>query len=105
SQIFYPTQAGAQGTLPKNGSTVNFNLQMVSTTSGVLSGVVFLPDGVTPAGAGVQVIANGPLPNVTVTTDSTGTSKFAKIFPQGMYTLSAADPVSGGVTQMNVYLR
>jgi hypothetical protein len=105
SQVFYPTQAGAQGTLPKNGSTVNFNLQMVSTTSGVLSGVVFLPDGVTPAGAGVQVTANGPLPNVTVSTDATGTFKFAKIFPQGMYTLSAADPVSGGVMQMNVYLR
>jgi Bacterial Ig-like domain/Carboxypeptidase regulatory-like domain len=105
SQSFYPTQVGAQGTLPKNGSTVNFNLQMVNTTSGVLSGVVYLPDGVTSAGAGVQVTANGPLPNVTVSTDATGTFKFAKIFPQGMYTLSAADPVSGGVMQMQVYLR
>lgn len=104
SQIFYPSQVGAQGTLSKNGATVNFNLQMVSTVSGVLSGVVFLPDGVTPAGAGVQVTANGPLPNVTVSTDATGTFTFAKIFPQGMYTLSAADPVSGGVMKMNVYL-
>jgi hypothetical protein len=104
SQSFYPTQVGAQGTLSKNGATVNFNLQMVSTISGVLSGVVFLPDGVTPAGAGVQVTANGPLPNVTVSTDATGTFTFAKIFPQGMYTLSAADPVSGGVMKMNVYL-
>jgi hypothetical protein len=105
SQSFYPTQVGAQGTLPKNGSTVNFPLQMVNTISGVLSGVVFLPDGVTAAGAGVQVTANGALPNVTVSTDATGTFKFAKIFPQGMYALSAADPVSGGVTQMQVYLR
>ena len=104
SQSFYPTQVGAQGTLSKNGSTVNFNLQMVNTISGVLSGVVYLPDGVTPAGAGVQVTANGPLPNITVNTDATGFFKFAKIFPQGMYSLSAADPVSGGVTQMNVYL-
>ncbi len=104
SQAFYPTQVGAQGNLPKNGSTVNFNLQMVNTISGVLSGVVYLPDGVTPAGAGVQVTANGPLPNVTVSTDATGTYTFAKIFPQGMYTLSAADPVSGGVMQMNLYL-
>jgi len=104
SQSFYPTQVGAQGTLTTNGQTVNFTLQMVNTTSGVLSGVVFLPDGVTAAGAGVQVTANGPLPNVTVSTDATGTFKFAKIFPQGLYTLSAADPVSGGVTEMNVYL-
>jgi hypothetical protein len=104
SQAFYPTPVGAQGTLTKNGGTVNFNLQMVDTISGVLSGVVFMPDGVTPAGAGVQVTANGPLPNVTVSTDATGTYKFAKIFPQGMYTLSAADPTSGGVMQMNIYL-
>jgi hypothetical protein len=104
SQSFYPTQVGAQGTLTTNGGTANFTLQMVNTIAGVLSGVVFLPDGVTPAGAGVQVIANGPLPNVTVTTDATGTFTFAKIFPQGMYTLTAADPVSGGVTQMQVYL-
>lgn len=104
SQAFYPTQVGAQGALTQNGGTVNFPLQMVNTISGVLSGVVFLPDGVTPAGAGVQVTANGPLPNVTVNTDATGTFKFAKIFPQGMYTLTAADPVSGGVTQLNVYL-
>ena len=105
SQSFYPTQVGAQGSISKNGGTVNFNLQMVNTISGVLTGVVYLPDGVTPAGAGVQVTANGPLPNVTVSTDPTGTFTFAKIFPQGMYTLSAADPVSGGVTKMNVYLQ
>lgn len=104
SQAFYPTQVGAQGALTQNGATINFPLQMVSTISGVLSGVVYLPDGVTPAGAGVQVTANGPLPNVTVNTDATGTYKFAKIFPQGMYTLTAADPVSGGVMQTNVYL-
>lgn len=104
SQVFYPTQVGAQGTLSKNGATVNFNLQMVSTTSGVFSGIVYLPDGVSPAGAGVQVTANGPLPNVTVNTDANGFFKFAKIFPQGMYTVTAADPVSGGVTQMNVFL-
>ena len=104
SQSFYPSQVGAQGTLPTNGSTVNFPLQMVSTTAGVLSGVVFFPDGITPVGAGVQVTANGPLPNVTVVTDATGTFTFAKIFPQGLYTLTAADPVSGGVSQMNVYL-
>lgn len=104
AQSFYPTQVGAQGSLPTNGSSVNFNLQMVNTTAGVLSGVVFFPDGITPVGTGVQVTANGPLPNITVNTDATGTFTFAKIFPQGLYTLTAADPVSGGVTQMNVYL-
>ncbi|PYX67449.1 MAG: hypothetical protein DMG78_27840, partial [Acidobacteria bacterium] len=105
SQSFYPTQVGAQGTLAKNGATINFPLQLVNSTSGVLSGTIFLPDGVTPAGAGVQVIANGPLPNVTVGTDANGNYKFAKIFPEGKYTLTASDPVSGGVNQMKIYLR
>jgi hypothetical protein len=52
SQIFLPTQVGAQGTLI-NGQTANFNLKLISTISGVFSGTVFLPDGVTPAGVGV----------------------------------------------------
>jgi len=105
SQSFYPTQAGAQGTLAPAGTTINFPLQLVNTTSGVLSGTIFLPDGVTPVGAGVQVTANGLLPNVTVNTDANGHFAFAKIFPEGQYTLSASDPVSGGVNQMMVYLR
>src|SRR5262249_5559725 len=46
-----------------------------------------------------------PLPNVAVNTDANGFYKFAKIFPEGLYTLTATDPVSGGVTQMQVYLQ
>jgi Bacterial Ig-like domain/Carboxypeptidase regulatory-like domain/Bacterial Ig domain len=106
SQSFYPTPVGAQGALTANGQTVNFPpLQLQNSTAGVLSGTIFLPDGVTPAGAGVQVIANGPLPNVTVNTDANGNYQFAAILPQGSYTLSASDPVSGGVDQMTVFLR
>ncbi len=105
SQSFFPTQAGAQGTLSSNGATINFPLQLVNTTSGVLSGTVFLPDGVTPAGAGVQVIADGELPNVTVVTDASGKFRFAKIFPEGIYNLTASDPISGGVNQIKIYLR
>ena len=69
---------------------VTFNLQMVNTIAGVLSGKVSLPDG-TPAGAGVEVIANGPLPDVTVHTDARGEYHFAKIFPAGVYTVTASD--------------
>ncbi|HEY6351400.1 MAG TPA: Ig-like domain-containing protein, partial [Candidatus Angelobacter sp.] len=105
SQPFFPTQVGAQGAIPGAGQTVNFNLKLVNTISGVLSGTVFLPDGVTPAGAGVQVTANGVLPDVTVSTDANGHFAFAKIFPEGNYTLTASDPVSGGVIRTNVFLR
>jgi hypothetical protein len=104
SQSFFPTQVGKKGTLSSNGGTVNFSLQLVNTISGVLSGTVYLPDGTTTAGAGVQVTATGPLPDVTVSTNSSGLFKFAKIFPDGLYTLTASDPVSGGVNQMKVYL-
>ncbi len=104
SQAFYPTPVGGQGVLSKNGATINFPLQLVNTTSGVLSGTVFLPDGVAAAGAGVQVVVNGPLPNVTVNTDANGNYKFAKILPAGQYTLTATDPVSGGVNLMKISL-
>ena len=104
SQSFFPTQVGKKGTLSSNGGTVNFGLQLVNSISGVLSGTVYLPDGTTPTGAGVQVTATGPLPDVTVSTDTNGFFKFAKIFPDGLYTLTASDPVSGGVNQMKVYL-
>ena len=105
SQTFFPTQVGAQGVLIGAGQNVNFNLKLVNTISGVFSGHVFLPDGVTPAGAGVEVTANGPLPDVTVTTDADSHFAFAKIFPEGTYTVTVRDPVSGGVVQEKIFLR
>ncbi len=100
---FYPTQVGALGTLQKDGGVVTFNLRMVNTIAGVLSGTVSLPDG-TPAGAGVEVTANGPLPDVTVRTDAQGKYHFAKIFPAGGYTVTASDPVTGGTARDSVSL-
>ena len=91
SQVFFPTQVGAQGAISSQGQTVNFNLKLVNTISGVLSGTVFLPDGVTPAGVGVEVTVNGLLPDVTVHTDANSHFKFAKIFPEGTYTITARD--------------
>ncbi|HEX4603250.1 MAG TPA: Ig-like domain-containing protein, partial [Candidatus Angelobacter sp.] len=105
SQVFFPTQVGAQGAISTAGQTVNFNLKLVNTISGVLSGTVFLPDGITPAGAGIEVTANGPLPDVTVATDANSHFKFAKIFPEGTYKVTARDAVSGGVVQDTLFLR
>ena len=105
SQAFFPTPVGAQGVLQGNGDVQTFNLKLVDTISGVLSGTVYLPDGVTPAGPGVEVTANGALPDVTVETDAAGTYRFAEIFPEGLYTLTATDPGSGGVIRTQVYLR
>lgn len=105
SQAFFPGAVGAQGVLQKNGDTVSFSLKLVNSIAGVLSGRVSLPDGVTPAGSGVQVTATGPLPDVTVDTDAQGIFRFAKIFPEGLYTLTASDPVTGGVIRTQVYLR
>ncbi|HSM86255.1 MAG TPA: carboxypeptidase-like regulatory domain-containing protein, partial [Candidatus Limnocylindrales bacterium] len=105
SQIFFPTQVGAQGAIAGAGQTVNFNLKLVNTISGVLSGTVLLPDGETPAGPGVEVTANGPLPDVTVVTDASSHFQFAKIFPEGTYKVTARDPISGGVVQDTLFLR
>ncbi|HEY3052598.1 MAG TPA: carboxypeptidase regulatory-like domain-containing protein [Thermoanaerobaculia bacterium] len=105
SHPFFTTNVGARGTLSKNGDTVDFALKLVNTISGVLSGTVYLPDGRTPAGAGVEVTAFGPLPDVTVMTDANGHFQFAKIFPEGTYNVTARDAATGGVRREQLYLR
>ncbi|HTC93759.1 MAG TPA: carboxypeptidase regulatory-like domain-containing protein [Terriglobales bacterium] len=105
SQIFFPTPVAKQGTITHAGQSVDFQLQLVNTIAGVLSGTVFLPDGVTPAGSGVAVTANGPLPDVTVNTDMQGHFAFARIFPQGSYTLTTSDPITGDVSRDRVFLQ
>jgi hypothetical protein len=108
SQTFYPNPVSKSGALTQDGQELSFDLVMnngVSTISGELSGIVFLPDGTTPAGAGVEVTATGQLPDVIVNTDAQGKYHFAKIFPEGGYTLTARDPITGGVAQGSVYLR
>jgi len=105
SHPFFTTNVGARGTLSRNGDTVDFALKLVNTISGILSGIVYLPDGHTPAGAGVEVTAFGPLPDVTVTTDENGRYQFAKIFPEGTYNVTARDSVTGGLRREQIYLR
>jgi hypothetical protein len=102
---FFTTSVGASGSLTANGGTTDFQLKLVNTISGVLSGTVYLPDGVTPAGAGVEVTAVGPLPEVTVATDADGYYEFAKIFPEGSYSVTARDAVTGGLRRDTVYLK
>jgi hypothetical protein len=107
TKSLYPTPANGSGVLSTNGGTVNFPLQFINTVSGTLSGNVYLPDGITPA-PNVQVTAIGPFPNTNttqVTTNATGVYQFAAILAEGNYTITAADPVSGGVAQTMEYMR
>jgi hypothetical protein len=108
SQIFFPNPVTRGGALTNAGQELVLDLVLnegVSTIAGELTGTVFLPDGKTPAGAGVEVVANGALPDVVVNTDATGKYRFAKIFPEGTYTLTIRDPVTGGVARASVSLR
>ncbi|MCU1245441.1 MAG: LamG domain protein jellyroll fold domain protein, partial [Acidobacteria bacterium] len=102
---FYPAASGQQGTLAKAGDTLDLNFRLTNTTSGELTGTVFLPDGTTPAGGGIEVTANGALPDVTVTTDALGKFRFARIFPAGGYSLTARDPITGGIVRDSIYLQ
>jgi uncharacterized repeat protein (TIGR01451 family) len=108
SHPFFPTPAGRGGILTQHGQQLTLDLVLAngtSTISGELSGTVFLPDGVTPAGAGVELTMNGVLPDVVVTTDVQGHFRFAEIFPEGSYTLTVRDSITGGVAQEMLYLR
>jgi protocatechuate 3,4-dioxygenase beta subunit len=107
TKSLYPTPANGSGVLSTNGGTVNFPLQFINTVSGTLSGNIYLPDGITPA-PNVQVTATGPFPNTNttqVTTNATGVYQFAAVLTEGNYTITAADPVSGGVAQAKLYMR
>ena len=81
STVFFPIPATGRDSLLFDGDSRDFILNLSSSIAGELSGTVFLPDGVTPAGVGVSVTASSPsFPDVTVTTDVDGRYAFAKIF-------------------------
>ncbi|HEX2874243.1 MAG TPA: carboxypeptidase regulatory-like domain-containing protein [Polyangiaceae bacterium] len=108
SQAFFPNPTTRSGALTQDGQELVFEIPLQegeSTIAGVLEGNIYLPDGVTPAGAGVEVAASGLLPDVVVRTDASGHYRFAKIFPEGSYTLSVSDPITGGLARTGVYLR
>ena len=96
--------ATKKGNLSHAGEVLPLDLVFVDTIAGELSGRVFLPSG-TPAGAGVEVTVNGPLPDVTVSTDADSHFVFARVLPQGNYSITARDPVTGGVVRESIYLR
>ncbi len=98
-------RASANGTLAKHADTLTLPpLRWQDTIGGELSGHILLPDGVTLAGAGVEVRADGPVQDVTVRTDAEGKYGFAPILPAGLYTLTVSDSVTGGRARERFYL-
>ena len=84
----------------------DFELALVSNIAGELNGTILLPDGVTPAGIGVDVtVSGGSLPDVTVRTDVDGRYSFAKIFSASRYTLTASDSVTGKLARETIFLQ
>ncbi len=104
SHPFADTKVGAMSVLTK-ATPLDFELVLVDSTAGIVSGTVFLPDGITPAGGGVEVAAVGPLPEVSVRTGDDGTYEFRPIFPQGMYTFTVTDPITGFAAREQIFLR
>ena len=101
---FFDTTVGTTSTLTTHGQQVDVTLTLVDTVAGQLSGTIFMPDKVTPAGAGVQVSITGSLPEVIVSTDAQGYYRFAKIFPKGGYRIIVRDPATGFGGYEDVYL-
>ncbi len=85
------------------GQAVDLTVTLANTTAGEISGVVYEPDGVTPAGLGVEVTMNGPLPDVTVVTNAAGEYRMPKIFPAGRYSLTARDLTTGLVERTSIF--
>jgi alpha-tubulin suppressor-like RCC1 family protein len=104
SQEFYPTPISKRGSIARDGDELVIDLNLIHTTAGKITGTVFLPDGVTPAGAGVTVSAIGALPEVLVTTTADGKYALPEIFPAGSYTVTVRDPATGFVAQERISL-
>ena len=104
SQQFYPTPTSRSDAITSDGQVLTLDLQLVDRTSGILSGTVFGPDGVTAVPAGIRVTAKGVLPEITAVTKADGTYRFPHILPQGNYTLTITDPTTGAVAKEAVYL-
>jgi hypothetical protein len=98
---FFPVPVSVSDVLR---GTADLSLKLMSTMAGELSGTVFLPDGVTPAGPGVRLTVSGAGPDVTVSTNAQGAYAFAPIFPQGRYVLTASDPATGNVARETIFL-
>ncbi len=103
---FLSLDAGARGNLTRDGEVAGpLSLQFVDTLAGVLSGHVYLPDGVTPAGAGIEVTVVGALPDVTVKTGADSAFRFAPILAEGTWTLTAVDHETGFTVRTQIALR
>ena len=103
---FFPLPVSVAGVLLTDGETRDVELRLTSNLAGELSGTVFLPDGTTPAGIGVDVtVSGGGRPDVTVRTDTLGVYSFASIFPAGRYTLTASDTVTGKLSRETLFLQ
>ncbi len=101
----------ASGTIPAHGATVNLVLRLSDT--GVVTGTVFRPDGVTPVGQDVIVrFKSGSIEETVTTCDTTngtpdppcatgerGRFLLALVNPGG-FTLTAEDPLTGLVGQV-----
>jgi len=111
---FSPDPISVEGVMPAPGATVNINLRLQPTS--VVTGTIFLPDGVTPAGPDVSVkyksdgfivlCAEGELfieecqtipqgiQEAFATTDAQGRFTFP-IVNAGPFSLSVNDPATG----------
>src|SRR5262249_29862272 len=106
TQDFQGGAAGNRGEIKKAGDVVTLDIKFEDTTAGILKGKVFLPGSSSEAaGAGVEVAVEGPLPEVKATTNLDGEYEFPHILPEGYYTLTARDPVGGGLARLSVALK
>jgi hypothetical protein len=108
SSVPFPRTVLAGGSVDAEGDVEPLELRLVDTMAGILSGTVWMPDGLSGAGPDVEVTASGPIPDVTVRTDAQGRFSFAQVLPAGGYLLTVRDSRlsgTGSVVQARVWLQ
>ena len=98
ANYFSPDIVSAEATIPAPNATVAVTLSLQST--GVVTGVVYQPGGITPAGAGVIVTLVAPtVKDVAVATDAAGHFEFP-LLPAGNFGISVVDHEHGLVSMV-----
>ena len=105
TNVFASESAHVETRLTDEGQELPVSLRLGAQSKGRIMGRVYLPDGHSPAGAGIPVtIRGGGFPELSVNTSADGSFETARILPSGSYLIQATDPVSGFSAMSRVQL-
>lgn len=105
TNVFASETAHVETRLRDEGEDVPVSLRLGAQSRGRIMGRIYLPDGHSPAGAGIPVtIRGGGFPELSIITSVDGRFETPEILPPGTYVVLAVDPVTESAAMVRVQL-